>query len=242
LARPLGPPPEAAVRHDRLLCLDIETVPDPDLVPADWPAGKFVPNPLWHRVVAISFVEARLEAVEGRERYLVACCRTGGEAGWDERRLLQAYRHDVARRKARVVTRNGRGFDLPVLRPRAMIHGLSAAGWFQGTSKWEGDTPRHASDWHCGLGPHDAAPYAARVLERVATTRDDVRRMLADHAARLQQQHASRAAELRERGRSILEESLHEATDVVGVKFGKRRVRDEIVPWDAARSMSGPIT
>jgi 3'-5' exonuclease len=50
-----------------------------------------------------------------------------------------------------VVTWNGRGFDLPVLRLRAMVHGLSAAGWFQGTSKWDGYAQRYAADWHCDL-------------------------------------------------------------------------------------------
>lgn len=47
--------------HEHLLCLDIETVPDRDLVPADWPPGEFIRKPIWHRVVAISFVEARIE-------------------------------------------------------------------------------------------------------------------------------------------------------------------------------------
>ena len=75
-----------------------------------------MPNPVWHRVVAISFVEARPGSVDGRERYLVACCRAGGEAGRDEPRLLQAWWRHFGGRKARVVTWNGRGFDLPVLR------------------------------------------------------------------------------------------------------------------------------
>ncbi len=30
-----------AVRPTTLLCLDIETVPDTELVPADWPADQF---------------------------------------------------------------------------------------------------------------------------------------------------------------------------------------------------------
>jgi 3'-5' exonuclease len=137
--------------HDRLLCLDIETIPDPDLVPAGWPAEKFVPNPMWHRVVAISFVEARLELNDGRERYPVACCRAGGEAGWDEPRLLQAWWRHFGGRKARVVTWNGRGFDLPVLRLRAMVHGLSAASWSQGPGKWDSYAQRYAPDWHCDL-------------------------------------------------------------------------------------------
>ena len=55
------------------------------------------------------------------------------------------------RRKARVVAWNGRGFDLPVRRLRAMIHGLSAATWSQGPSKWDSYAQRYAPDWHCDL-------------------------------------------------------------------------------------------
>ena len=38
---------------DTLMMLDIETVPDPILTPADWPADRF-PKAMWHQVVAIS--------------------------------------------------------------------------------------------------------------------------------------------------------------------------------------------
>ncbi len=51
------------------------------------------------------------------------------------------------------MTWNGRGFDLPVLRLRAMVHGLSAEGWFRGDSKWDGYAQRYAPDWHCELPP-----------------------------------------------------------------------------------------
>lgn len=61
-------PHAQAISHEHLLCLDIETVPDRDLVPADWPAAEFVRQPIWHRVVAISFVEARVERRAGGER------------------------------------------------------------------------------------------------------------------------------------------------------------------------------
>jgi 3'-5' exonuclease len=48
------------MEHDRVICLDIETVPDRTLIP-EWNDGKFPPKPIWHRIVAISFVEARIE-------------------------------------------------------------------------------------------------------------------------------------------------------------------------------------
>jgi predicted PolB exonuclease-like 3'-5' exonuclease len=136
--------------HDRLLCLDIETVPDRDLVPADW--GHKFPKPMWHRVVAISVVEAVIERDDaGRERYRVECCRSGGEADWDERRLLQAWWRHFSDCSARVVTWNGKGFDLPVLRLRAMIYGIPAEPWFTRGDKWNGYTQRYAPDWHCDL-------------------------------------------------------------------------------------------
>jgi hypothetical protein len=47
--------------NDRLLCLDIETVPDRTLMPLEY---NDFPKPIWHRVVAISFVEARIERTE----------------------------------------------------------------------------------------------------------------------------------------------------------------------------------
>ncbi len=40
--------------HEKLVCVDIETVPDRTLIP-DWDKGKCPPKPVWHRVVAISF-------------------------------------------------------------------------------------------------------------------------------------------------------------------------------------------
>lgn len=135
--------------HERLLCLDIETVPDGDLLPPDW--GTKFPRPAWHKVVAISFVEAIIERIDGLERYHIDCLRTGGEADWDEARLLRSFWRHFAGRGTRVVTWNGRGFDLPVLRLRAMLHGLPAEGWYGSGTRYENYTQRFAVDWHCDL-------------------------------------------------------------------------------------------
>jgi predicted PolB exonuclease-like 3'-5' exonuclease len=161
--------------HEHLLCLDIETVPDRDLIPADWPEAEFVRKPIWHKVVAISFVEARIEYPQtGGERYLVECCRTGGEASYDERQLLQAYWRHFTRRRARVVTWNGKGFDLPVLRLRAMMHGIPAETWFTRGTKWESYTQRYAPDWHCDLMERlaDYGASAKLTMEDIALAMD----------------------------------------------------------------------
>lgn len=137
--------------HDRLLCVDIETVPDRTLYP-DLPKEKFPPKVIMHQVVAISIVEATLERhPNGTERYTVTCCRSGGQAGWDEGRLLEGYWHYFSDTQTRVITWNGRGFDMPVLRARAMIHGLSAERWYKGGGRYDGYTGRYSPDWHCDL-------------------------------------------------------------------------------------------
>ena len=60
------------MEHEKIICLDIETVPDRSLIP-DWDDGKFPPKPIWHRIVAISFVEARIEYDKGLpEKYAVS--------------------------------------------------------------------------------------------------------------------------------------------------------------------------
>ncbi|TXN56325.1 hypothetical protein [Methylobacterium sp. WL6] len=86
--------PSAAVTHSGLhnavLFLDIETVPDPELVPLDWPAERF-PKCAWHRIVAISFVVAELSRVDGVEAYAFSECRSGDEAIPDKARLLAAF-------------------------------------------------------------------------------------------------------------------------------------------------------
>lgn len=78
--------------HDALLALDIETVIDAELLPKNWAPERF-PKPAWHRIVAISFVEIgiRRESDGRGEIYDMRACRSGGEPGWDEARLLRAF-------------------------------------------------------------------------------------------------------------------------------------------------------
>ncbi|MEE7493300.1 3'-5' exonuclease [Methylobacterium oryzae] len=137
--------------HDALLVLDVETVPDAALVPADWPADRF-PKNAWHRIVAVSFVTADiLHGPDGREGYVMTACRSGGGPDWDEGRLLGAFWRFFETGRYRVVTWNGRAFDMPTILARSMIHGVDASAWFCRGSKWEGYRHRFAIDWHTDL-------------------------------------------------------------------------------------------
>src|SRR3954469_22426073 len=99
-------------QHDHLVCLDIETVPDRDLIP-DW-GNKFPPKPIHHRVVAVSAVEAAIRRPpEGAGRYFVRWCRGGGHSGGDEQRLLKRFWESYfPGLNPRVVTWNGKAFDM----------------------------------------------------------------------------------------------------------------------------------
>ena len=136
--------------RDRLLCLDTESITDPDLPPTDDPADDF-PAAQRHQPVAISFVEARIERGPGGERYIVEHCRSGGDPGDSEERLLKGFWRFFAAAMPRLVTWNGRGFVMPVLRQRAMVYGIPAAIWFQAGDKWNNYGQRYAADWHCDL-------------------------------------------------------------------------------------------
>lgn len=137
--------------------------------------------------------------------------------------------------------------DLRTVNSRLGLVWLPPAREFWITLAWGPDDPRRATLRESGMGPEQieasafdlldrlprgvgpdqAAAWARRVLQRVSTNRDDVRRMLADHAIRLQAQHAARTDELRQLGTSYFEESAGEATRASASRIGQRR---EAVP------------
>ena len=159
--------------HQNLFVFDIETVPDTDAAPnltgiesadigerraaieayhLDVTDGKNAfPRQPFHKVVAISFLEAEIERDGGREGYILRDLRSGGEADYDEARLLQGFFTYLERQKPRLVSFHGRTFDLPVLKYRAMVHGISAPWLHKSGDKWNSYGYRYATDWHCDL-------------------------------------------------------------------------------------------
>jgi predicted PolB exonuclease-like 3'-5' exonuclease len=109
------------------------------------------PRQPFHRVVAISFLEAEIERDGNQEAYLLRELRSGGKADFDEKQLLQGFFTYFERLKPRLVSFNGRGFDLPVLKYRAMVHGVSAPWLYDAGDKWNSYTQRYSPDWHCDL-------------------------------------------------------------------------------------------
>lgn len=161
------------MQHQNLFVFDIETVPDTDAVPNltgfdDPDPGRRreeleryhleitdgrnpFPRQPFHRVVAISFLEAEIARERGQEAYHLRELRSGGEPGFDEKQLLEGFFQYFERLKPRLVSFNGRGFDLPVLKYRAMVHGVAAPWLYEAGDKWSSYQSRYAADWHCDL-------------------------------------------------------------------------------------------
>ena len=166
------------MQHQSLFVFDIETVPDTDAVPnllgpekmetvgpdietrraaleqyhLDATDGKNAfPRQPFHRVVAVSFLAAEIER-EGRfETYYLKELRSGGAENSPERDLVGGFYQYIDKQRPRLVSYNGRGFDLPVLRHRAMVCGVTAGVFHDTTNKWDNYTSRYALDWHCDL-------------------------------------------------------------------------------------------
>ena len=123
------------------MVIDIETVPDKDHF-----TGEGFPKPPFHKVVAIGFLAAEIERDGDKDLYHLSEMRCGGEASYGEKELIQAFFTYFERLKPRLVSFNGRSFDLPVLKYRAMVHAISAP-WLH-TRDYN---YRYSFDSHCDL-------------------------------------------------------------------------------------------
>ncbi|AWU98100.1 ribonuclease H-like domain-containing protein [Azospirillum ramasamyi] len=137
--------------HSVLACLDVETVPERDLLPPDTDPAAFPKLP-YHRVVAVSFVEAEIVREDAEhEWYRVTGVRSGGREDYTEAQILKEFWRWFADWRPRVVTYNGRGFDLPLLKLRALFHGVAADTWYKAGDRWSTHGQRYSADWHCDL-------------------------------------------------------------------------------------------
>jgi predicted PolB exonuclease-like 3'-5' exonuclease len=119
--------------------------------------NAFLRQPFW-RVVAISYAQVTVERAEGDQaalpgqvRYALTRIASGGEVKSSEKELVEGFFSYIEQAQPRLVSYNGRTFDLPVLKYRAMLHGLTAPRFFDTSNKWENYTQRYADAWHADL-------------------------------------------------------------------------------------------
>ena len=158
--------------HKTLFVFDIETIPDlvaaANLVGAnddlhqlkealvnyhlEVTGGRnaFLRQP-FHKVVAISFLEAEIIHSNGQEFYSLKKIKSGGQIHSDEKEIVKGFFQYLAGIYPRLVSFNGKTFDLPVLKYRAMLHGVQAKWLYQSGDKWNNYNTKYNLDWHCDL-------------------------------------------------------------------------------------------
>jgi len=160
------------VRRDTIV-FDIDTVPDAeatrrllgeqhlgDIDARDALAAYFLektegrndfPRQPFHQVVAISYAHLIHEPGETGQELVIRRIASGGEEGSSEPELLEGFFRLIEQRAPRLVSFNGRGFDVPVLKYRAMIHALACPRWFTEGDKWNNYDARYSQQYHLDL-------------------------------------------------------------------------------------------
>ena len=154
-----------------LLVFDIETVPDTDACYGltgkvsddvnelreamiqyhlEITDGKnqFLRQPFW-KIVAISCLEASIETGGNKEIYTFK--RLYSNRDDNEANIVRGFFEYFAKLKPRLVSFNGRTFDLPVLKYRAMKYGVDIPFLYKSGDKWNNYNHRYSTDWHCDL-------------------------------------------------------------------------------------------
>jgi len=109
------------------------------------------PRQPFHQVVAISYGHMIREPGEEGNELVMRRLATGGDQNSSEKEILQGFFHLIETRAPQLVSFNGRGFDVPVLKYRAMAHALSCPRWFTQGDKWNNYDTRYSSEYHCDL-------------------------------------------------------------------------------------------
>lgn len=158
-----------------LVAFDIETIPDPDI-------GRRIHGFTGSDAdVVREMVHKRREETNGSTDYpqspfhrIVCICATIAHEGRleirrlpgdGERAMIESFYALVRELRPRLVTWNGGGFDLPVLRYRAMHHGIAAPGFYdhEGDPRYGGYLGRYGTmhvDVMDTLSGHGASSHA----------------------------------------------------------------------------------
>ena len=161
------------MQHQSLFVFDIETVPDVDLVrdltgcesnDINELRGELTnyhlkitdgknsfPKQPFHKVVAISFLEAEIIRDSSGEQYVLQEIRSGGTIDSSEQDLIKGFFAHLKKQPPRLVSFNGKTFDLPVLKYRAIKYGIAAPWLYKLGDKWNNYSQRYSLDWHCDL-------------------------------------------------------------------------------------------
>ncbi len=162
------------MQHQNLFVFDIETIPDiktaKNLLKIESGETNEIRDKLvkyhlditdqknsflrqvFHQIIAISFVEAEIiRDNNGQEYYRLIDIRSGGDLSSPEADLTKGFFQHLKKKFSRLVSFNGKNFDLPVLKYSAMKHEIEAGWLYKSGDKWNNYNQKFSLDWHCDL-------------------------------------------------------------------------------------------
>jgi predicted PolB exonuclease-like 3'-5' exonuclease len=160
------------MRSNKLFVFDIETVPDTDVLHAltgsvtddlqqkrkeleEYHAamsnGNTFPRQPFHKVVSISILIVDIGRVGNYEFYDNLKLGTISNTKLDEKTMVENFFNYICSSLPKIVSYNGKTFDMPVLKYRAMKYGLSLENLFKSGDKWSNYHQKYSKDWHCDL-------------------------------------------------------------------------------------------
>ncbi len=116
----------------------------------DKPADEVFLKVAFHKIVAISYAEIAIEHSFEEEKLTLKTLRSGGTIESSEKELVESFFKYMENKKPRLVSFNGRAFDIPVLKYRAMKYNIKTNIYKLG-DKWNGYGCRYSKDWHTDL-------------------------------------------------------------------------------------------
>lgn len=114
-------------------------------------ANDFLRQP-FHKIVALSVIIAkRIEELE--PYYMINHIGSGdNQRALEEKYLIESFFSLLDKyENPTLVSFNGRTFDIPVLKYRAMKHGIQGKNFYSVGTKWDSYSSRYALDWCCDL-------------------------------------------------------------------------------------------
>ncbi len=159
--------------HKNLFVFDIETIPDVEagkrLLGIDSEDPTFIRQKMtdyhleitdgknnflrqpFHKVVAVSCLEAEIINEGGFEFYNLVDIRSAGDILSSEAELINRFFGYLKNKQARLVSFGGKNFDIPVLKYAAMKHRIEAKWFYRSGDKWNNYQQKYSLDWHCDL-------------------------------------------------------------------------------------------
>ena len=157
---------------DKLFVFDIETIPDTEAVynllgiesddvnylrqelekyHIEVSNGNPFPRQMFHKPISVSVLIADIEKKDDFEYYKISKLGTFSSTKNSEKQIVEKFFDYLSKHLPRIVDYNGRTFDLPVMKYRAMKYCVSAPELFKAGDKWNNYQQKYSLDWHCDL-------------------------------------------------------------------------------------------